>query len=958
MANPVCAPFNDQPLILNKAAGESDESFHKAIIKAAAEDVRGDVVNTDAANTKRILRHVEQMTGLSIPQVLAYAEGAYKAIAKDGGNSVWDTTKRMQVVAGMEQVFMRRSVGIKQLAENFLMQKKEGQLPAIQAFEFLSQLQSFNKMGRMIARENLSAGSALRQKLLAKGQGEMITPLDDLGLSGKYAPTEDPNVLANIDKNIDAFEDLARRIEAGEIEGVMEDVEKIAKQIAFIEDPREIAGVLNRWKSTWNTWDEVWINGLLSATGTFVVNATGAAWVVMRPLLQLGAAEAFAASGVGGAKGQAAARAAAAEAGAQLAAMSAAFQDAAILGWRAAKSEKSLLMETSQKITAKNFRENDILWANKWAGSEEVGRAIDMVGQLVRLPSRGMLGMDEFAKIIALRGEVAANGVRKAVLNNADPTDLAAMKKAVNEEVALAFDVNAGSLEGRYRFDPSSIDDADARAYQYQMNSQVTTGRDISMRAREAVFQEENRAARFANKIGRAGSETIGFAPLKPFIPFTTTPTNILKQGVWESTGLDAVGKTFNIAKSKGFSPTDTYKQIQKELLNDPADTFRVGGQVALMTLVGGTVYTMAMDGRITGGGPGTHNKGRGAKQAQDAWIAAGNVPYSIDLGGGNKLPFDRLGEPFATPMRMIADIGQYSGFMNERDKDINIAHAVGYMAGGLFEASFLKGLNDFMRIASGGAENFDYEVGRGVQNYVATQMPFSSLLAQADRMTNPYKAAYEGATFSEMLRFGEIEMGEGIFGKLLNKLPGFEGQPNLVDQLTGNIVPITPGVGPFGMNPLLQAIPILPRQSKADEVWQAVFEIRGSYGEKSIGTELQPTPEEQQRFNKLMATTTINGKTVGQAILEYRARPEVEEFVQKSGVVLNNARVKTNLDRIIRRYSSRAKNIFINSSPNLAERRQLADAASSANKRGDKQTYDKLNKQIDELVQRAKRGY
>ena len=70
------------------------------------------------------------------------------------------------------------------------------------------------------------------------------------------------------------------------------------------------------------------------------------------------------------------------------------------------------------------------------------------------------------------------------------------------------------------------------------------------MRARESVFQEENRIAKGINKgINNSGPFR---AVLKPFIPFVTTPTNILKQGLYESTGLDAAGKTFNIAKANG----------------------------------------------------------------------------------------------------------------------------------------------------------------------------------------------------------------------------------------------------------------------------------------------------------------------------------------------------------------------------------------------------------------------
>ena len=133
----------------------------------------------------------------------------------------------------------------------------------------------------------------------------------------------------------------------------------------------------------------------------------------------------------------------------------------------------------------------------------------------------------------------------------------------------------------------------------------------------------------------------------KPFIPFVTTPTNILKQGLYESTGLDAVGKTFNIAKENGFNPTKTFNEIQTQLLNDPAEAARIGGQVAFMTLVGGTVYGMAMNGTITGGAQSTGNC-YNARKAQEAWLA-GNVPYSIDVGNGVRIPLGKLGEPFAT---------------------------------------------------------------------------------------------------------------------------------------------------------------------------------------------------------------------------------------------------------------------------------------------------------------------
>ena len=955
MATPTCAPFTDDPLYANRA-GSTDDEMLAAVIEQAKKDVRGDYNNTDKANAARMARYLKQMTGMQMTAVEAYVSRALQSIGKDVDDP-FVASKRMQVIAAAEVYWERRGAAVKQMAQNYLVQAKDGQLGAAQALEFLYQLKSFNRLGQRVAGENLSAGSALRQKKIIKGAGDGMEFASGLSTSATRQADLNPQILDNVTQNIDAFDDIAKQINSGDLAGALKKVDKVAKQLSMVDDPRDVAGMVSRWKSTWNSWDEVWINGLLSAPSTFVVNTVGAAWVVMRPMLQSGFAQAFAATGIGGPQWTKAANAAAAEAGAQLAAMQASFQDAAILGWRAAKSEKSLLMGTDQKITAANLRGNGVLFADRLPPNTEIDRAINLVGQLVRLPSRGMLGVDETAKILAMRGEVAANGVRRAVLDGVDPTDKKALKLYVEAEMEMAFDVNAGQLSQRYAFDPSTADDAGQRAYQYQLNNASTTGRDVSMRAREAVFQEENRLAKGINKgINNSGPFR---AVLKPFIPFTTTPTNILKQGLYESTGLDALGKTINIAKAEGFNPTKTFYEIQRQLLNDPADSFRIGGQVAFMTLVGGTVYGMAMNGTITGGGPEQWSTGYNARKAQNAWIAAGNIPYSIDVGNGVRIPIGKLGEPFATPLRMIADLAMYSGYMDRTQQDKSFAQIIGIMSAGVFEASFLKGLDDLMTIVRSGAEgNVDYELGRGVQNYVATQMPFGSLLAFADRVNNPYRAAYEGATFSEMLNFAEIEMGRGIFGKLVNKIPGVETQPQLIDQITGQPVPIVPGTGPQGMNPLLQAVPFFPRQSDADPVWDAVFAIQGSYSESSLGDDIKPTTEEQQAFNLEMSRVTINGKTIAQAILEFRRRPDVIEYLAKSGVTVNNTGIKKEFQALLTRYRNRARALLMSRSPNLSQRRSTVSAINYAKRSNDLDKVTALEAQLDALVQRAKQGY
>ena len=966
MANPTCAPYTDIPLYVNRSAGETDEDMLAAVQRQAAKDVRGNYNNTDAKNAERITGYLSRMTGLQMPGLESYVDSALKTIDNMKGDRN-NAARRMQVIAATEIVWQRRGAAVKQLARNYLAQKGEGQQAIAQAFEFLSQLKSFNRLGQKIAGENYEIGSALRQKLIAKGKGEGVTFAGQFGVDTNRIPVMDQQVAENLGKNLDAFDEIAEQINSGDLQGGLDKVMKVAKQIDMIEDPRDVAGVVSRWKSTWNTWDEVWINGLLSSPATFVVNVTSIAWAFMRPMLQGGAAKLFAESGIGNEQWTKAANTAAAEAGAHLSAMYASFQDAAMLGWMAAKTERSLFVDTAQaggldhrRITAKAIRANNILGAGRLAPSEEIDNAIDLVGQIVRLPSRSMLGMDEFTKVMALRGEVAAEGVRRAVRDGVDPTNKAKLQEYINEEISLAFDTKAGTLRERYAFDPSSADDVDARALQYQLRAQADGGRNVMDRARAATFQESNPVAKGINN-------TINkYAPLravmKPFIPFVTTPTNILKQGLVESTPIGPLNNARKIAIDNKFNPVSTYKEIQATLLNDPSETFRVSGQIAFMTLVGGMAYGMAMDGRLTGGGPAQWmGAGRDARKAQEAWLAAGNVPYSLDVGGGIRIPLGRLGEPFATPLRMIADYGMYSGYLDRTQQDRTFAEIASLMSGGIFEASFLSGLDDFMRIVqsfNGDGDALNYELGRGAQNWVATQTPFGGLLGFVDRLNNPYKAAYEGATFTEMARFWEVELGKSVFGKAANKIPGVETNPLLVDQITGKPVPIVPGFGPQGMNPLMQAVPFFPRQNNADVVWDAIYEIQGSYTQKSLSAGLKPTEQEQQQFNELMSSVKINGKTVAQAILEFRRRADVIEYIAKSGVTMQNSGIKSEFNKLLNRYRNRAQNWMLANNPNLMARRNTEEAMNYAASVNDIATVKELELQLEELVQRARKGY
>ena len=403
-------------------------------------------------------------------------------------------------------------------------------------------------------------------------------------------------------------------------------------------------------------------------------------------------------------------------------------------------------------------------------------------------------------------------------------------------------------------------------------------------------------------------------------------------------------------------NPTNAVFAIQQELLKDPAETFRVAGQIAFTTALGASLYGLAMSGQITGGGPKRWTKGRQGTAAQNAWLAAGNVPYSFKMGD-QVVSFDRFGEPIGIVMRMMADLGQYSAYMDQTEQDEVMAGMVSIMTSGLYQASFLTGVDSVVRAIN------DDEMGTGkaalLQNYVATQTPFGGLLGFIERVDDPYKSAYQGASFNDVLRVHEDAFGTGIFAKVAARIPGMGSAPQLVDQLTGLPVPIVPGIGPTGANPLQMAVPVFPRNHKADEVWKAVFEIRGDYIEKTPGS-VKPTAEEQQQFNLLMAQSRVNGRTLGERILAFRRQAAVEQYVQNKGATLSGVKtaIEKELDRIIDEHRKIAFEQLAQTSPSYQERALLKNAIDVAGESNDVNKARQLQSQLEDLYQRARRGY
>lgn len=830
-----------------------------------------------------------------------------------------------------------RAGGVKQLADNFLMKVAAGDDAMVEGLQFAQEMQGLSRFGSYVLGWDQQLGRGLRQSGLAK-DGFQVTPARAVeGFADAATGTAEANL-----EYADRFQRIAAMLgdPAQAQEGVA-DLIGLAKQVQFMDEPHKISKAVLGMEAAGNAWQEVFINGLLSSPTSFVTNVMGALWIPTRAVLQYGAAETWAVSGMAGSTE---AKVVAAEAAAQLSTMWSAMNEALQVGWNAFKTETSLYQKTSKGITADGAAA--LIGKTRDQLPSGVVDTITRVGNYVRLPSRALLGTDEFAKHLAIRGEVAARGIRRAAREGVDLTDKAALRSYMDREAKEAFMLSGKQLTERTA---KEGDQYVARLRAYDSLQMAEGYKSVAQMAAEATFQEENKLASGVNSLL---SSPLGSA-FRPFIPFVRTPLNILKQGVYESTGLAAIQKGVSVAAS---NPTKAVWAIQQELMKDPAETARMAGQIALTTSLGFWMYTQAMSGRVTGGGPGRWTAGRNGKAAQDAWLAAGNVPYSIEVGG-KRIAFDRFGEPIAVTLRMFSDLGMYAAYMDQTEQEEVFSGMVSIAASGLYQASFLQGVETLLKV---GQEDSDYALGAAIQNYAATQTPFGGLLSFVDRVQDPYKGAYEGASFAEVMKVHEDTFGTGIFGKLANKIPGLGTAPQLVDQLTGEPIPVVPGIGPGGLNPLQMAIPIMPRNSRADEVWQTVWDVKGSYIEKSPKGKYKLTAKEQQQLNGYMANATVGGKTLRERIMEFRARPDVSQYIGRKGAAVPGVAfgIERDLNRIIDEHYDQALNQLLSSNPDVAMRERLYQAKGQAALNNDIDGANQAGSELDALYQRARRGY
>ena len=232
--------------------------------------------------------------------------------------------------------------------------------------------------------------------------------------------------------------------------------------------------------------------------------------------------------------------------------------------------------------------------------------------------------------------------------------------------------------------------------------------------------------------------------------------------------------------------------------------------------------------------------------------------------------------------------------------------------------------------------------------------------MAYVDQAEDPYRSAYQKTGLQYILDFEEI-FGRGVLGKVAERFPGGNTvRPVQIDQLYGEPVPVSPGFGPNGMNPLLKAIPFLPRtlDGSGDEAYRAIYEMTGGYKEyaPSKGT-LELSVAQQQELNGIMGTMRIGGRTLSQAVMALRNRADVREYVDIKGKNVppeTGAVITKEVNKLRNKYGQAALARLMSGSTDLQKQQLLKATLKQQRNRNDLQGARSTSQQLNQLLEIA----
>lgn len=310
---------------------------------------------------------------------------------------------------------------------------------------------------------------------------------------------------------------------------------------------------------------------------------------------------------------------------------------------------------------------------------EVSGAAKNAAGKVVQLPSRFLMGMDEFFKQATYRGRLMAD-----ILDEADTRGL----QGKNRE-----DYISERLKGAYSEDGAALDNA------------------ALLQAQRITFTEKLEPGSFGETIQNAAIRN----PFVRFIvPFVRTPMNILSQGVQKIPGVGAISKRF-----------------RDDLAAGGARRQQAIGKQVLGTALSVSAFNLAMHGITREDGTRIELIGSGPKdqRVRRQWLQR-NKPYSLrvtDAEGNVTFRQYQRYEPLSYVLALTADaaeVMQYTDETSRVEAGEMVAMVVSVMAENTVNKTFTQGISDFMKALTDTEQSIETFLESAAGSFVPNIIP------------------------------------------------------------------------------------------------------------------------------------------------------------------------------------------------------------------------------------------
>ena len=382
------------------------------------------------------------------------------------------------------------------------------------------------------------------------------------------------------------------------------------------------------------------------------------------------------------------------------------------------KTDESRLMRGSRQFDESDsgLKERSITAENiplpgniRLSNESTLGAAVNFFGGVARVPSRFLVGGDEFFKNMAFRQYLRTEFAMEAMSNPEIAKNGKAIAAYVEKEMGKTM-----NKAGTYYSEMGRVLEAnrvlDEQGLKYGEGREEAMEKILDQKFDETRSAMAERAARYTRKstftsnynelqvpalesMGNLGASILKAHPqLRFIVPFLKTPLNIVNFGL-ERTPIGLA--MYGLKKHR-----ERYRKIMDE--GTPQEKAELRGRLATSVLT--TTFTLAYVNSnaefITGAGP-------QSRQERDILRKAGWQPYSFKTpewfpGGEQYISYQRL-DPLATMLTMAADFRDYQKFEIPDDNDenaaINFANMAMVYAVNLTDKTFLKGVNNMFNV-------------------------------------------------------------------------------------------------------------------------------------------------------------------------------------------------------------------------------------------------------------------